>query len=61
MIYIIIYIYIFDVKFIVLHLKIQSESENCYKVIKSSWQQIEDTAKQPGGLHMLRKSFRICK
>ncbi|XP_059428304.1 uncharacterized protein LOC132162074 isoform X2 [Corylus avellana] len=39
----------------------RSESESCYKVLKSSWQQIEDTAKQPGGLHLLRKSFRICK
>ncbi|GMY25314.1 lysosomal Pro-X carboxypeptidase-like isoform X1 [Fagus crenata] len=39
----------------------RSESENCYKVIKGSWQQIEDKAKQPGGLETLRKSFRICK
>ncbi|KAL3532128.1 hypothetical protein ACH5RR_005649 [Cinchona calisaya] len=39
----------------------QSESENCYKVIKESWQQIEDTANQSGGLEILRKSFRICK
>lgn len=39
----------------------RSESENCYKVIKSSWQQIDDTAKQHGGLDILRKSFRICK
>uniref|UniRef100_A0A5B6ZVA8 Putative lysosomal Pro-X carboxypeptidase-like n=1 Tax=Davidia involucrata TaxID=16924 RepID=A0A5B6ZVA8_DAVIN len=39
----------------------RSESENCYKVIKGSWQQIEDTANQPGGLEILRKSFRICK
>ncbi|KAI8562970.1 hypothetical protein RHMOL_Rhmol03G0077100 [Rhododendron molle] len=38
----------------------RSESENCYKVIKGSWQQIEDTANQPGGLDLLRKSFRIC-
>uniref|UniRef100_A0A2N9IBQ5 Lysosomal Pro-X carboxypeptidase n=1 Tax=Fagus sylvatica TaxID=28930 RepID=A0A2N9IBQ5_FAGSY len=39
----------------------RSESENCYKVIKGSWQQIEDKANQPGGLETLRKSFRICK
>ncbi|KAA8516774.1 hypothetical protein F0562_017028, partial [Nyssa sinensis] len=39
----------------------RSESENCYKVIKGSWQQIEDTANQPGGLEILRNSFRICK
>ncbi|XP_071910722.1 uncharacterized protein [Coffea arabica] len=39
----------------------RSESENCYKVIKGSWQQIEDTAEQSGGLDTLRKSFRICK
>lgn len=39
----------------------RSESENCYKVIKGSWQQIEDTAEQSGGLEILRKSFRICK
>ncbi|KAL7247727.1 hypothetical protein ACSBR2_002607 [Camellia fascicularis] len=39
----------------------RSESENCYKVIKGSWQQIEDTANQPGGLEVLRKSFRICE
>ncbi|CAL5389183.1 unnamed protein product [Camellia sinensis] len=31
----------------------RSESENCYKVIKGSWQQIEDTANQPGGLESL--------
>nr|GMC90387.1 lysosomal Pro-X carboxypeptidase-like [Ipomoea batatas] len=38
----------------------QSESENCYKVIKSSWQLIQETAKQAGGLESLMKSFRIC-
>ncbi|WOG98278.1 hypothetical protein DCAR_0417619 [Daucus carota subsp. sativus] len=38
----------------------RSESENCYKVIKGSWQKIEDTAKQPGGLDLLQKSFHIC-
>ncbi|PPE02508.1 hypothetical protein GOBAR_DD00492 [Gossypium barbadense] len=41
--------------------KNQSESENCYKVIKGSWKKIEDTGKQSGGLELLRKSFRICK
>ncbi|KAK2655606.1 hypothetical protein Ddye_008658 [Dipteronia dyeriana] len=39
----------------------RSESENCYKVIKGSWQHIEDTANKPGGLELLRKSFKICK
>ncbi|KAF5473524.1 hypothetical protein F2P56_010128 [Juglans regia] len=39
----------------------RSESESCYKVIKGSWQQIEDRANQQGGLDVLRKSFRICK
>ncbi|KAK9921383.1 hypothetical protein M0R45_029894 [Rubus argutus] len=39
----------------------RSESESCYKVIKGSWQQIEDAANQPGGLDLLRKSFKICK
>ncbi|KAK4419424.1 Lysosomal Pro-X carboxypeptidase [Sesamum alatum] len=39
----------------------RSESENCYKVIKRSWQEIDDTAAKPGGLEILRKSFRICK
>ncbi|KAK6147254.1 hypothetical protein DH2020_018166 [Rehmannia glutinosa] len=39
----------------------RSESENCYKVIKRSWQEIENTAAKPGGLEILRKSFRICK
>ncbi|KAK2631457.1 hypothetical protein EUGRSUZ_L02880 [Eucalyptus grandis] len=39
----------------------RSESKNCYKVIKRSWQKIEDTAKQQGGLENLRKSFRLCK
>ncbi|KAF8044226.1 hypothetical protein BT93_A2265 [Corymbia citriodora subsp. variegata] len=39
----------------------RSESENCYRVIKRSWQKIEDTAKQQGGLEILRKSFRLCK
>ncbi|ERN16214.1 hypothetical protein AMTRI_Chr11g95870 [Amborella trichopoda] len=38
----------------------RSESENCYKVIKNSWQKIHETAQQPGGLEELRKSFRIC-
>ncbi|XP_031127439.1 lysosomal Pro-X carboxypeptidase-like [Ipomoea triloba] len=39
----------------------RSESEDCYKVIKGSWQLIQDTAKQAGGLETLRKYFRICK
>ncbi|EPS74090.1 hypothetical protein M569_00662, partial [Genlisea aurea] len=39
----------------------RSESENCYKVIKKSWQEIDDTAVKPGGLEILRKHFRICK
>ncbi|KAF3668304.1 Alpha/beta-Hydrolases superfamily protein isoform 2 [Capsicum annuum] len=39
----------------------KGESENCYKVIKGIWKQIEDTAKTTGGLEKLRKSFRICK
>ncbi|GFQ01709.1 lysosomal pro-x carboxypeptidase [Phtheirospermum japonicum] len=38
----------------------KSESENCYKVIKGSWQEIEHTAKH-NGLEILRKAFRICK
>ncbi|KAL3755594.1 hypothetical protein ACJRO7_002618 [Eucalyptus globulus] len=38
----------------------RSGSKNCYKVIKRSWQKIEDTAKQQGGLEILRKSFRLC-
>lgn len=39
----------------------KGESENCYKVIKGTWKQIEDAAKTTGGLEKLRKSFRICK
>ncbi|XXG88491.1 hypothetical protein AAC387_Pa12g0691 [Persea americana] len=39
----------------------RSESENCYRVIKGSWKEIEDTALQPGGLDKLRKHFRICE
>ncbi|XP_038720600.1 lysosomal Pro-X carboxypeptidase-like isoform X2 [Tripterygium wilfordii] len=39
----------------------RSESENCYKVIKGSWQLIEDIANKQGGLDTLRKSFRPCK
>ncbi|CAB4287096.1 unnamed protein product [Prunus armeniaca] len=39
----------------------ESVSENCYKVIKGSWEQIENTANQPGGLELLRKSFKLCK
>uniref|UniRef100_A0A7N0V1B0 Lysosomal Pro-X carboxypeptidase n=1 Tax=Kalanchoe fedtschenkoi TaxID=63787 RepID=A0A7N0V1B0_KALFE len=39
----------------------RGESETCYKVIKESWEQIEDTANQHGGLERLRKTFRICK
>ena len=30
-------------------------------MIKGSWKQIEDTARKPGGLEQLWKSFRICK
>ncbi|KAL9672083.1 hypothetical protein QQ045_028331 [Rhodiola kirilowii] len=39
----------------------RGESENCYKVIKGSWKLFQDTAKQHGGLELLRKSFKICK
>ncbi|CAA3021272.1 lysosomal Pro-X carboxypeptidase-like [Olea europaea subsp. europaea] len=39
----------------------RSESENCYKVIKGSWQEIEETAAKPGGMEILKKAFRICK
>ncbi|KAL3628205.1 hypothetical protein CASFOL_027251 [Castilleja foliolosa] len=39
----------------------RGESENCYKVIKGSWQEIEHTAKHELGLEILRKAFRICK
>ncbi|XP_062004811.1 uncharacterized protein LOC133722030 isoform X1 [Rosa rugosa] len=38
----------------------RSESESCYRVIKGSWENIKDTAKHPGGLELLRKSFKIC-
>ncbi|KAB1222473.1 Lysosomal Pro-X carboxypeptidase [Morella rubra] len=38
----------------------RSASENCYKVIKGSWQLIEDTADQRGGPDLLSKAFRIC-
>ncbi|XP_027352833.1 lysosomal Pro-X carboxypeptidase-like [Abrus precatorius] len=38
----------------------RSESENCYKVIKGSWELISDTANEHGGVELLRKSFRIC-
>ncbi|KAL3628203.1 hypothetical protein CASFOL_027249 [Castilleja foliolosa] len=39
----------------------RGESENCYKVIKGSWLEIEHTAKHELGLEILRKAFRICK
>ncbi|KAJ0616548.1 putative lysosomal Pro-Xaa carboxypeptidase [Helianthus annuus] len=39
----------------------RSESENCYKVIKGSWKEIEETARTRRGLELLRKSFHICK
>ncbi|PON43733.1 Peptidase S [Parasponia andersonii] len=39
----------------------KSESENCYKVIKGSWQQIEDTVKTSTGVNLLVKSFKLCK
>ncbi|KAJ9554997.1 hypothetical protein OSB04_009611 [Centaurea solstitialis] len=39
----------------------RSESENCYKVIKGSWKQIEDMAGSSGGLELLQKTFHICK
>ncbi|XP_039683651.1 lysosomal Pro-X carboxypeptidase [Medicago truncatula] len=38
----------------------KSESENCYKVIKGSWKEIDDTANTPGGIEQLQKSFRLC-
>jgi hypothetical protein len=31
---------------------IQGEREDCYEVIKGSWQENEDTASQPGGLEI---------
>ncbi|KAL6005361.1 hypothetical protein ACLOJK_005927 [Asimina triloba] len=34
-----------------------SESENCYKVIRGSWDQISETASQPGGQEKLRKNY----
>ncbi|XP_077235670.1 uncharacterized protein LOC143877487 isoform X2 [Tasmannia lanceolata] len=39
----------------------KSVSESCYRTIKGSWKQIEDTAQQPNGLEKLRNSFKICK
>ncbi|XP_028795515.1 lysosomal Pro-X carboxypeptidase isoform X5 [Neltuma alba] len=39
----------------------RSESENCYRVLKGSWKEIEEAGNKPGGLDILRKSFRICK
>ncbi|GAB2272150.1 hypothetical protein Dimus_006970 [Dionaea muscipula] len=39
----------------------KGESQNCYKVIKESWTQIQETANQPGGLERLGASFRLCK
>ncbi|XP_057954430.1 uncharacterized protein LOC131148611 [Malania oleifera] len=39
----------------------RSESENCYKVIKGSWEQIENAVQQAGGLELLQKSFRLCR
>ncbi|GAB4833334.1 hypothetical protein Ancab_031578 [Ancistrocladus abbreviatus] len=39
----------------------RGESENCYKVIKDSWQEIQLTANQPGGLGRLAASFKLCQ
>ncbi|XP_057965541.1 uncharacterized protein LOC131156104 isoform X2 [Malania oleifera] len=39
----------------------RSESENCYKVIKGSWEHIENVVQQAGRLDVLQKSFRLCK
>ncbi|KAL5545780.1 hypothetical protein UlMin_005467, partial [Ulmus minor] len=39
----------------------KGESENCYKVIKGSWQQLEDAGKTPQGRRLLRRSFKLCK
>ncbi|KAI3823353.1 hypothetical protein L1987_04788 [Smallanthus sonchifolius] len=39
----------------------RSESENCYKVIKGSWEEIKEIASTSRGLGLLRKSFHICK
>ncbi|KAL5726692.1 lysosomal Pro-Xaa carboxypeptidase [Ranunculus cassubicifolius] len=38
----------------------KSASESCYKAIKGSWCQIEETAKKENGLELLRKSLKIC-
>ncbi|KAI3994452.1 hypothetical protein MKX01_012709 [Papaver californicum] len=35
-------------------------SENCYKVIKESWDLIEETEQKHGGLDLLKKSFKLC-
>ncbi|XP_020253234.1 lysosomal Pro-X carboxypeptidase-like [Asparagus officinalis] len=39
----------------------RSESENCYKILKNSWDALYKTAKQRGGVQKLTKSFHICK
>ncbi|KAK1263822.1 putative serine protease EDA2 [Acorus gramineus] len=38
----------------------KAESENCYRVIKSSWNEIDRVAKKPSGIEKLRRSFKIC-
>nr|ABR17682.1 unknown [Picea sitchensis] len=39
----------------------RSESENCFKVIKGSWNVIDEMTSTPEGLKSLRKALRICK
>lgn len=39
----------------------RSESENCFKVIKASWNVIGNMTSTPEGLKSLRKALRICK
>ncbi|KAK7337275.1 hypothetical protein VNO77_17840 [Canavalia gladiata] len=50
-----------DIFYTIITQDFRSESENCYKVLKGSWKLTSDTAKKPGGVELLRKSFRLCK
>ncbi|XP_009383556.2 uncharacterized protein LOC103971287 [Musa acuminata AAA Group] len=38
----------------------RSESESCYRTIKSSWKELDDTLSRPGGPKKLAKAFKTC-
>ncbi|XP_074580620.1 uncharacterized protein LOC141837040 [Curcuma longa] len=38
----------------------KSESESCFRTIKRSWKEMDDTLRQPGGPQKLAEAFKLC-